>query len=283
MKKEIRIPRKALDLENEAEIIGIILGDGYINKKEYSIRLKVRENDFINNFANLIKKTYGIGTRYKYYDYPCCYVHSINLASRINKLTNKKQRIPNFIICGSKNIKARFLRGFFDSEGSVDVLEKYHRRQIVLTQKNIPWLKQIKTMLFDIGIQSKIYKKPKDSDKLVISLIENMEKYYNLVGFSIRYKQNKLKLAIDYLKNHKPHEKEKYWSVLRHWLKSKKSLRASAKEVKIHWETYRSWIYGTKVPCQIKKDLEFNILPSDHKDLIEQYSFLSNLRNNRDK
>lgn len=150
----------------------------------------------------------------------------------------------------------------------------YNRRQIVLTQANKKILLQIKLLLFDLGIQSKYIEKRFGSDKLIISLLENLEKYYNLIGFSIRYKQEKLKEAVDYLKRCKSHEKEKYWEVLRHWVKSKKSLRSSAKEMGLNWETYRVWIYGRKMPCQIKKDIEYGLVPEDYEILREQYEFL---------
>ena len=53
-----------------------------------------------------------------------------------------------------------------------------------------------------------------------------------------------------------------------------KSIRSSAKEMQMHWETYRSWIYGVKTPCQIKKDIKFSIVPNDYKELRKKYDFL---------
>ncbi len=265
IKNIIKIPKTNKGLENEAEIIGIMLGDGYIYKSGYSIRLKVRELDFINNFSKLIKQTYGLRSIYKMYDYPCSFVHSKQLATRLIILTKYNKLIPKFILRGTNKIKARFLKGFFDAEGSVDVI--WNRRQIVLTQNNPKMLLQIKSLLQDLNIQSKYVKKNFGSDKVIISLLENLDKYYSLIGFSIEYKQEKLKKAIKYLKNCKAYEKEKYWQVLRHWLKNKKSIRASAKNLQMHWETYRTWIYGMKAPCQIKKDIEYGVVPKDYNKL----------------
>ena len=274
--KKIEYPYTYEEILNESEIMGIILGDGHIMASDRSIRLRVRELDFCQNFKKLIEKTYGIKATLDNKYYYNCYAHSTLLAKRIIKLTRYNKEIPEFILKGDNKIKARFIRGFFDAEGSMDVI--YNRRQIVLTQNNEKMLLQIKSLLLDIGIQSKFVKKKFDSDKLIISLLENLEKYYNLIGFSIRYKQEKLKEAIIYLKKCKAHEKEKYWEVLRHWLKSKKSIRSSAKEVNIHWETYRCWIYGRKMPCQIKKDVEYRIVPEDYETLRQQYDFLPLVR-----
>lgn len=270
--KEIKLPQTPEDLENEAEIVGIMMGDGHIHSKQYSIRLKVRETDFIQNFSNLIEQTYHIEPIHKNPDYPTSYVHSKKLTRRLIKLSKNNKEIPTFIVQGTNKIKARFLRGFFDSEASMDII--YNRRQIVLTQNNLSLLNQIKKLLLDLKIQSRIYKKKRDSDKLIISLVENLIKYQKLIGFSIKYKEENLRNAINYLENCKIHNKEKYWQVLRHWLKSNKSMMASAKEMEMHWETYRTWIYGIRMPCQIKKDIEVGWIPKDYNDLKEQYEFL---------
>jgi hypothetical protein len=201
-----------------------------------------------------------------------CYGHSTLLVRRISELTNRNKEIPAFILNGDVRIKARYVRGFFDSEGSVDVIE--HRRQIVLTQNSAKILLQIKSLLKDMGIQSKYIKKRIGPDKLIISLLENLRKYCNLIGFSIDYKQEKLEMAVAYLENVKAHDTNKYWMVLRHWLNTDKSLRGSAKEANIAWETYRTWIYGMKIPCQIKKNIEYGSVPEDYSKLREYYSFL---------
>jgi hypothetical protein len=139
-------------------------------------------------------------------------------------------------------------------------------------------LLQIQKLLFDIGIQSKYVTKRIGSDKLIISLLDNLKKYSDLVGFSIEYKREKLREAISYLEKCKAHDKEKYWEVLRHWLNTKKSLRSSAKEKIMNWETYRSWVYGMKIPCQIKKDIDWGLVPEDYDILREKYSFLPKIK-----
>lgn len=270
--KEVHFPENYEEILNEAEIIGIMLGDGHIYPNNRSLRLRVRELDFCQNFKNLVECTYGIKAKIDNKYYYNCYVHSTLLTKRIINLTNHNKKIPKFILKRDNKIKARFVRGFFDSEGSMDVI--YNRRQIVLTQKNKEILLQIKSLLHNLGIQSKYFEKRTGGDKLVISLLENLEKYYKLIGFSIKYKQEKLKEAIEYLRKCKAHDKEKYWEALRQWLVSKKSLRSSAKEVNMHWETYRSWVYGMKMPCQIKKDIGVGWIPNDYKDLRKKYKFL---------
>ena len=140
-------------------------------------------------------------------------------------------------------------------------------------------LQILQKLLLDIGIQSRLLIKKVGCPHLIISLLENLQKYKDLIDFSIGYKHKKLEEAIEYLKKDKAHDKEKYWQVLRCWKLNAKSLRSSAKEFNMHWETYRSWVYGMKMPCQIKKDIEVGWVPNDYEKLRQNYSFLPKIVN----
>ena len=48
--KKIEIPKIYQEFLDEAEIIGIMLGDGHITSNDRSIRLRVRELDFCQNY-----------------------------------------------------------------------------------------------------------------------------------------------------------------------------------------------------------------------------------------
>ena len=143
--KEVHFPETYEEILNEAEIIGIMLGDGHIYPKGYGIRLRVKEFDFCKNFKDLVEKTYKIKGRMDYKNYYNYYAYGRLFVKRISDFTNNNKEIPKFILNGNDKIKSRFLRGFFDSEGSMDVI--YNRRQIVLTQKNKEILLQIKYLL----------------------------------------------------------------------------------------------------------------------------------------
>lgn len=272
--KEIHIPQTFSEILNEAEVVGIMLGDGYLDPG-YA-RLKVKDKDFIENFSNLIRNTYKIKPSLIKKEYYECYIYNKFLRNRLQELISNKS-VPKFILDGSIKIKSRFIRGFSDAEGCVDCTN--NRRQIVITQLNLKFLKILQEMLLGVGIQSKLALKKNNCPQLIISLLENLQKYNNLIGFSIGYKQRKLEDAIDYLKKYKAHDKDKYWQILRHWLVSRKSLRGSAKELNISWETYRTWVYGMKMPCQIKKDIEVGWIPTNYEKLRKSYRFLPKIRN----
>lgn len=265
----VHFPETYEEILNESEIMGIILGDGYLGP--YYARLKVIDKDFVENFSNLIQNTYKIKAPIIKRSYYECYVTDKLIRKRFKELLPNKS-VPGFVINGDSNIKARFIRGFSDSEGCVDCT--HNRRQIVITQLNLEILKILQKMFLDLKIQSKLVIKKNNCPQLIISLLENLQKYHDLISFSIGYKQKKLEEAINYLKKDKAHDKEKYWQVLRHWKPNGKSLRSSAKKFDMHWETYRSWVYGMKMPCQIKKDIEVGWVPKDYDELRQNYSFL---------
>ena len=83
--KEFHIPNTYGEILNEAEIIGIILGDGHVNLKGGYIRIRVNELDFCKNFSVLIKSTYKIDAKIdnKYYLYGIDYTIIIKNARTI--------------------------------------------------------------------------------------------------------------------------------------------------------------------------------------------------------
>jgi len=269
-KNNFRIPSTNHEKNCEAYIIGALLGDGYLT--DNMIRLKVTQKDFRDEFVNCIKKAYQITPRIKEKnDIFLCAVHSVLLCNRLKRITKNDSDIHFFVMNGSNEIKANFIKGFADAEGCVDL--SCNKYQIVIAQKNIKMLKKIQRLLLDLKIQSKIYRKGDNNDHLVISLYENLKRYRELIGFSISYKKDKLEMAINYLeKLNIP--TSLYWNSLRNWVSYNNSLNSSAKELDLKWGTFRSWVKGEKMPNKIKKDIEFGWVPEDYDTLRKYYQFL---------
>jgi hypothetical protein len=269
-RNNIRVPSKKYQKICEAYIIGALLGDGHLT--DYMIRLKVTQKDFRDEFSNCIKKAYKFIPRIKEKNNIfLCRVHSVLLSKRLKRFTKNNSDIPFFVMNGNNEIKANFIKGFADAEGCVDL--NYNKHQIVIVQKNIKILKKIQKLLLDLKIQSKIYRKKDKNDHLVISLYENLKRFKELIGFSIDYKREKLKTAVNYL------EKFNipvilYWNSLRVWISSNNSQNSSAKELGLNWGTFRSWVKGEKMPNKIKKDIELGWVPEDYDTLREHYQFL---------
>lgn len=277
-KIKVKTPTTNSEKISEAYVIGALMGDGYITK--HMARLCVTQKDFMLEFAKCIKNAYGVSPSKKEYkkygrkNVFVCTTHRALVSKRIIKLTNNMSKIPNFVLNGNKNVKGAFIRGFADSEGSVDVTNNRH--QIVITQKGTKRLESLQNLLLSLSIQSKIYKKSSNANHLVVSLLRNLKKFKEIVGFSIAYKNQKLKEAIDYLE--KINVSDLYWKVLRSRINADKSSQKLANKLGLKPATFRSWVTNRRVPRQIKKDLEYNLVPKDYESLRRRFRVLPKVK-----
>ena len=142
-----------------AYVIGVILGDGYTTRDRHTVKsynrviigLKVKDREFADEFAKCLAKVLGrqsIKPRLKYSDIRYAVeVRSETLYQLLKKpvdLDRLKKYIEHCDVC-----VAAFLRGFFDSEGSVDkrgYIRTYNTDLVLLTY--------IKDLLERLGIAS---------------------------------------------------------------------------------------------------------------------------------
>jgi len=202
-----------------AYIFGVMCGDGCVfsgmankNKwkyKNYIVYLAVKDRDFIDEFVRCIDNTYGV--------IPSLYLRERNKFNKkwsdiwIARITRKEVyrdlshykfgtedwRIPKEVIkCDNEKIIGSFLKGFYDSEGSV--LKGPRSFNIVVYSNNLKGLLEIKYLLKKLGINSckmmkdkRIHRNP--SFFFAILKKKNLEVFLNKVGFAIQRKQNKLK------------------------------------------------------------------------------------------
>ena len=212
-----RIPSLELLRPSEelAYVIGVALGDGYVKKKSrvrkgYNnviIRLEVKDKEFTEEFARCLTKVLGrrpIKPRYR--DNIGRYVveaGSKTLYELLRKpvdLNRQKKYIEHCDRC-----IAAFVRGFADSEGSID--KKGH---IHIYNTNIELLTYVKELLRRLGIEStgpkilpqrgtiihdrrkgKQYLRNKDEYYIYIRSRSNVS-FYKHVGFTITRKQIRL-------------------------------------------------------------------------------------------
>lgn len=189
--KSIKQPSKEL-----AYILGALHGDGTIGKTY--LRLKVKDRDFAIAFGEALLKWSGCSYSFKinkedlyeirfYSTLACQFLSSINLDD-IKKW--------NF------NEKRMFLRGLYDSEGSVgqkseDSIKFYNSNKKLITL--------VSALLKDLGINYSIISRKsskgeinghefirKRNYQILITNYKNKKRFYKHVGFSIKRKQNKL-------------------------------------------------------------------------------------------
>jgi len=184
----------------KAYILGVICGDGYINYKDRYVSLETISVEFIQKFRQSFVNVYG--TQYKGSFAPTCngkYRTTISGREMTRDLrrylgdSNRtfNWRIPNQILRSNKTCKAAFLKGFFDSEGSVD--KKFSLR---IHSSNVYGLEQIMSLLKNLSIKSGDIKNGKNCKKIIISGRDNIVGFINLIGTSIPYKYEKMKYLL---------------------------------------------------------------------------------------
>jgi len=199
-----------------AYVIGAKLGDGYTTRDRHTVKsynnvkigLKVKDREFAEEFARCLAKVLGrpsIKPRIRYSDKRYAVeVRSETLYQLLKKpvdLDRLKKYIEHCDGC-----VAAFLRGFFDSEGSVD-----KRGHIRTYNTDLVLLTYIKDLLERLGIAStepklghpqgkaffdprkgKTYKSNKDCYCLRIRANSNTT-FYRKVGFTIKRKRRRFK------------------------------------------------------------------------------------------
>lgn len=204
--KEIKIPNKN---EKLAELWGIILGDGHIQKmKEYKIGVyhikiaghSINDKQYLVNYVKpLCEELFGIKARISFSKIVnCIYViiDSVRIVNFFeengfkpgNKIINQST-IPSWIKENDKFL-AMCLRGLYDTDGSFYRLTNQNSYQIQFTNHNITLLKDLRDGLIKLGIApSKLI----NNEDIVITKKSEIEKFYKLIGFSNPKHLNKIK------------------------------------------------------------------------------------------
>ena len=296
-KRPKRIPKKDYKklIPAKAFIMGVLCGDGSIYKQlvkwkgyeyfSYGVALSSIDKDFVHEFKRAIKKVYGItvkthiipgGIEKVPSGYSECKDKFIAKVSwkkvyedliRYGNFETYSWRVPLEIIKGRKELVACFLRGFFDSEGSVDV----KNRSIEVTSCNKHGLENIQELLKKFKILATLGLSNKGLFRLRFSFSVYLKIFKEKINFSIERKRNSLEKAINSLKEEYKYSAEDYWKVLRLRIKSYSSNRISM-ITGVPRSTVKSWF---KKPAYIVKgELKLCILPDDWDLLIDEFPFL---------
>jgi intein-encoded DNA endonuclease-like protein len=204
--------------EKLAYVIGVNVGDGYTNYSDVRIGLKVKDREFATEFGRCLAKVLGRGPikpRYIYINDVGLYaveVHSQTLYELLKKPVDFNKLKKYIEHC--KRCMAAFLRGFADSEGSVN-----KRGYIIIYNTDYELLTYVKDLLKRLGIEStgpwrqqKRQGKPFYDRKTMKRYIYKKDEYYIYIGagsninfyknisFTIRRKQRRLE---NYIKKHR--------------------------------------------------------------------------------
>jgi intein-encoded DNA endonuclease-like protein len=197
-----------------AYVIGVRLGDGnaYVNNTGYIIRLQAKDKEFVEEFGRCLGNVLGRKPIRPFKDTRRTYA-VVAASKTLYELLKKPidlKRIKKYVE-HCKKCTAAFLRGLFDSDGSVNKegyikLHNTDHEVLVYTQKLLwkyfgiestgPWPDKRKGTIMHDPRTGKQYKTNADCYYIYIRT-ESLPKFYRYVGFTIRRKQKRLE---DYLR-----------------------------------------------------------------------------------
>lgn len=146
---DVALPKKYSD--DLAEFFGIMLGDGHVSHFQVTVHLGNKEMEYAKYLCSLILSIFHvepkISTRKKT-NYRDVYLGSTLITSWLFKQGLVSNKVKSQVgappwIFRKKAFMRRFLRGFFDTDGSVYKLK--HGIQISLSNRSLPLLQSIFT------------------------------------------------------------------------------------------------------------------------------------------
>ena len=204
IKKGIKLPSKITPWL--AEEIGMQLGDGFLSSKRYDYRLKGNPKDeqeyYINYIKPLFKSLYNIDLKIKKFEKS----FGFELYSQafwefktkvIGIIPGKKYNIevPEKLKVNDLKILAAFIRGLFDTDGSISFKSKYSYKkyypsiEISLTSKKV--IKEVAKMLNMFGFNPWVGFNKKYG-RISLYGISAFKRYKKLIGWSSQKNLNKV-------------------------------------------------------------------------------------------
>ncbi|PIR41315.1 MAG: hypothetical protein COV31_01885 [Candidatus Yanofskybacteria bacterium CG10_big_fil_rev_8_21_14_0_10_46_23] len=150
---------KSLPLSRDlAEFVGVLCGDGHIAQYQIWVHLGNKEGRYAKNICQLFKKICGQNLSwYKRNKRDIdLFISSISLVKFFKNMglvgnkIKKSLRIPNWIFSDGEYLR-RFIRGFFDTDGSIYRLK--FGVQISFTSKSTMLLKDTRRVLLLLGFR----------------------------------------------------------------------------------------------------------------------------------
>ena len=147
---DVKIPPKYS--EDLAEFFGIMLGDGHVSHFQVVVSLGNKEERYAKYVRLLIKKIFKTNVKISIRSggYRDVYLGSVDVTSWLLKqgLVHNKVKsqvdVPSWV-CNKNIFMRRFLKGFFDTDGSVYKLQ--HGIQLSFCNRSLPMLKSLQLML----------------------------------------------------------------------------------------------------------------------------------------
>ena len=186
-----------------AYICGLLCGDGHIGRKGCLVSLTNKDEIIVNKYTKFAKKNnYRVSKATKLNNLASSYnlVDNPDLTKQIFKrddFYNSRSRkiIPRFVRESTKESICLFLKGLFDTDGTVE------SRSVSITTKSRELKQQLQYILLNLGIISTIKLKTVFINNkklryytLSIQGNNNLILFHDLINFELDYKRNKLEI-----------------------------------------------------------------------------------------
>ena len=180
-----------------AEEIGISIGDGFLSNKRFEYRLKgdKREREYYDFFIKqLYKKLYNLDVNIKEYEstygFEICSEGLWNFKNKILGIQSGRKDnipIPSVIKVKDEKVLASFIRGLFDTDGSVAFVKKYSLGNyypiISLSLKSKVAIIETAEIIKMLGLQPKI-SKTGEYWSIYLAGYKRLESYSKIIGWS---------------------------------------------------------------------------------------------------
>ena len=204
LEKGIKIPLRMSPLL--AEEIGMHYGDGFLSARKYDYRLKGNPNDekeyYLNYIKPLFKSLYNIKINPKDFEasfgfelYSKAFWEFKTKVLKIRPGNKRNIRFPEALKVKDEKILAAFIRGLFDTDGSVSFISKYGYKNyypsisIGLISKE--FISEVAEILEMFGLEPRVYFNERYG---IIALYgtETLERYEKIIGWSSPKNLNKV-------------------------------------------------------------------------------------------
>lgn len=190
----------------KARLIAHLIGDGCVYKcrTDYNIKYDIIDEELLNQFISDFNEVYGIKIPVRMKKsgktdkmLPYLRVRSKLAFDDLKKYCDYLSRtwsVPNQIFAASYKIKKEFLMALYDDEGSVI---PYGKSVIIrLYSINLSGLKQVRKLLDEFGIKTKIQEGFGLKRNVYSLTTKEINSFYEKLGFYCVRKQKKLEKGV---------------------------------------------------------------------------------------
>jgi intein/homing endonuclease len=178
--------------EDIAYYLGLLIGDGCLTI-EHRIIFSNKDEDILKKYFSISKNIFKVKNVRHINDSVDYVVADVYLKKYLDLIgvsnaDSHNKIIPNCIMVSSKNCVSAFIKGLFDTDGTVD------NRSVSYTTVSFKLAKQVQVILLNYGIISNLYKKTDKNGRISYRITitgNNVQIFMEEIGFLCQYKKEK--------------------------------------------------------------------------------------------